>query len=334
MIRVLVVDDDKLARKGLISIVPWESLGMRVVGEASNGQKALDFLAEAEADLAVVDLAMPVMPGLEFIAACRRRYPAMKYVVLSFHEDFQNVQAALRLGALDYISKMRLDQQDCSEVFRRVRALIETSDRPAPQGARWDDLHDQWLAFHWLYIDSAFHGLVAATRERGPSPRGLEHLFVRLADQAARQFPWVEMASVPAIGDVDRGLAWIGEYRGRITEPVLQMENPESTEACILRAVCLSRESLASPISLEGMAQSVNLSRSHFAANFKRLAGVTFNQFLREARVERAMELLETGACPPGDVGQAVGYEDEKYFAQIFTRQTGLSPTEYAAEGR
>lgn len=55
--RVLVIDDDKLARNGLISIVPWEECGMA----------ALEFLKSHSVDLAVVDLSMPVLSGMDFI---------------------------------------------------------------------------------------------------------------------------------------------------------------------------------------------------------------------------------------------------------------------------
>lgn len=65
--RVLVIDDDKLARNGLISIVPWEECGMEVVGNVANGMAALEFLKSHSVDLAVVDLSMPVLSGMDFI---------------------------------------------------------------------------------------------------------------------------------------------------------------------------------------------------------------------------------------------------------------------------
>lgn len=78
MYRVLIVDDDKLARKGLISIVPWEECGFTVVGDVANGALALDFIEQNEVDLAVVDLAMPVLCGLDFIRECKLRRPEIK----------------------------------------------------------------------------------------------------------------------------------------------------------------------------------------------------------------------------------------------------------------
>ena len=81
MYRVLIVDDDKLARKGLISIVPWEEVRFYGGWGCSQWRLALDFIEQNEVDLAVVDLAMPVLCGLDFIRECKLRRPEIKYVV-------------------------------------------------------------------------------------------------------------------------------------------------------------------------------------------------------------------------------------------------------------
>ena len=77
------------------------------------------FLKTHRVDLCVVDISMPILSGLDFIRESRGLYPRLQYVVLSFHEDFEYVQSALRLGALDYISKLRMEEMDCTEIFRR-----------------------------------------------------------------------------------------------------------------------------------------------------------------------------------------------------------------------
>ena len=63
MIKVLVVDDDKLVRKGLIAAMPWNEFNMEVVGEANNGKNALKFLENNAVDLILLDLSMPIMSG-------------------------------------------------------------------------------------------------------------------------------------------------------------------------------------------------------------------------------------------------------------------------------
>jgi len=125
MIRVLIVDDDKLVRKGLASSMPWAAFGMEVVGEANNGENALAFLETNEVDLLMTDLSMPVMSGIELMRIVRVKHPHIHIVVLSLHQDFEYVQEALRLGAIDYIAKVQLEQEQFEEVLGRVVKLME-----------------------------------------------------------------------------------------------------------------------------------------------------------------------------------------------------------------
>ncbi|WP_419871958.1 response regulator transcription factor [Candidatus Pristimantibacillus sp. PTI5] len=124
MIKVLVVDDDKLVRKGLISVMPWQEFGMQVVGEESNGEKALELLETQAVDLLLTDLAMPVMSGIELMRIVRKRYPGIHIVILTLHEDFEYIQEALRLGAIDYIVKVELEKEQFDEILRRIASRI------------------------------------------------------------------------------------------------------------------------------------------------------------------------------------------------------------------
>ena len=123
--KVLIVDDDKLVRQGLISVMPWAEFGMEVVGEANNGEKALEFLERHEVDLMLTDLAMPVMSGIELMRIAKKRYPGLHTVVLTLHQDFEYVQEALRLGAIDYIAKVELETDSFRTVLGRVHARIQ-----------------------------------------------------------------------------------------------------------------------------------------------------------------------------------------------------------------
>jgi two-component system response regulator YesN len=124
MIKVLVVDDDKLVRKGLISAMPWQDFGMQVVGEATNGKKALEFLETQPVDLLLTDLAMPVMSGIELMRTARKRYPRLHMVILTFYQEFEYIQEALRLGAIDYIAKVQLEKEQFEEVLGRIAGRI------------------------------------------------------------------------------------------------------------------------------------------------------------------------------------------------------------------
>lgn len=120
MIKVLVIDDDKLARKGLVSLMNWEHFGMTVIGDVQNGKAGISFVRENPVDLVFVDIDMPEMNGIEFMEECRKLKPEIQFVVLSFFEDFSYVQATLRLGGLDYISKTSMELDNCDTILQRI----------------------------------------------------------------------------------------------------------------------------------------------------------------------------------------------------------------------
>ncbi|MDF2653053.1 MAG: two-component system response regulator [Paenibacillus sp.] len=124
MLKVLIVDDDKLVRKGLIYTMPWDQFNMKVVGEANNGMKALEFLEQHEIDLMITDLAMPVMDGIELMRNVRSLYTHIWMVVLTFHQEFDIIQQALRIGAIDYIAKVQLEKEQMEEVLGRISDRI------------------------------------------------------------------------------------------------------------------------------------------------------------------------------------------------------------------
>lgn len=140
MLKVLIVDDDKLTRKGLIASMPWSDYAMEVIGEAANGVEALKFLEQHRVDLVLSDLEMPLISGLDFIRKATSLYPDLAFAVLSIHGDFEYIQEALRLGAIDYIAKVQLDRENFSSLLERISARIrKTAQERSNQAERWED---------------------------------------------------------------------------------------------------------------------------------------------------------------------------------------------------
>lgn len=125
MLRVLIVDDEKIVRKGLVSLMPWNDFDMTVVGEASNGEMAIQFMETNEIDLLITDLSMPLMSGIELMEEVRKKDPRIQTVVLTMHQDFEYVQEALRLGAIDYIVKTQLDKVQFEDILGRIAAQVK-----------------------------------------------------------------------------------------------------------------------------------------------------------------------------------------------------------------
>ncbi|WP_431801470.1 response regulator transcription factor [Halobacillus andaensis] len=136
MINVLIVEDDQLVRKGLLFALPWSDFDMQVVGEANNGKKALEFLEDTAVHLIITDLSMPVMPGIEFMRVVRERYPQIQIAVLTLHHDFDYVQEALRLGAIDFITKVEMEKENFAQILGRLHQRMRQETQRNDTGVK------------------------------------------------------------------------------------------------------------------------------------------------------------------------------------------------------
>ncbi|MDZ8263244.1 response regulator transcription factor [Nostoc sp. ChiQUE01b] len=104
MIRILLVDDQHLIRQGLKSMLESNDQ-MQVIGEAENGQRALEQIAALQPDIVLMDIRMPVMDGVATTKAIAQQYPDIKVLVLTTFDDDEYVFQAMRLGAKGYLLK-------------------------------------------------------------------------------------------------------------------------------------------------------------------------------------------------------------------------------------
>ena len=117
MIRVLLVDDHRLVRAGLTSLL-GAAADIDVVGEAADGTQALELAAGVDADVVLMDLSMPVMDGVAATRALLADHPRLRVVVLTSFADQGRVRDALAAGAIGYVLK------DCTpdELLAAVRS--------------------------------------------------------------------------------------------------------------------------------------------------------------------------------------------------------------------
>ncbi len=119
-IKVLIADDHVLVRQGLREYLDM-SADIEVIAEASNGEEVLAFLqgAHPRVDVALVDVRMPGMDGLEAARAIRKRHPDTQVVMLSAYDEHQYVTEAARAGARGYVLKTR----DAEHLIQAVRLV-------------------------------------------------------------------------------------------------------------------------------------------------------------------------------------------------------------------
>ncbi len=143
MLRILLVDDELLVRKGIRYGIDWPKYGMEVAAEADSVDAAILTLRAEPIDIVFTDIVMPEKNGLHLLRWIHENMPLLTTVILSYHNDFAYIQEALRLGAADYIIKTELDYEDSSQALSRLekkaRANRQNTDgagRGGPVGGR------------------------------------------------------------------------------------------------------------------------------------------------------------------------------------------------------
>jgi two-component system response regulator NreC len=104
-IKVLIVDDHTLVRAGIRSLLALVA-DIEVVGEASDGKEALERVRELAPDVVLMDLAMPVMGGLEATRRIRREFRGIKVLALTQYDDSEYVIPVIEAGACGFVTKM------------------------------------------------------------------------------------------------------------------------------------------------------------------------------------------------------------------------------------
>jgi DNA-binding NarL/FixJ family response regulator len=137
--KIAIADDHALFRRGLCSILQ-ASPGYQVVGEAGDGLELLELLARkrVEPQLAILDISMPNLRGLELIPRLRRDFPGLKILVITMHADREYLFQALGAGADGYLLKKDAD----TELFAALAAIRNGKTYVTPQFAA--DAADLW----------------------------------------------------------------------------------------------------------------------------------------------------------------------------------------------
>lgn len=102
---IMIVDDEVIFREYLRGVLDWDTLGFEISAEAKNGIEALELCANHPVDIALVDITMPFMDGLELSRMLKEQYPEMSIVLITGHNEFEYARTALKLGVEDYILK-------------------------------------------------------------------------------------------------------------------------------------------------------------------------------------------------------------------------------------
>ncbi len=161
-VKVLIVDDEKYVRMGIKTETDWGLIGCEVVGEAGDGEAALQAFDELHPDLIISDIKMPKMDGIEFAQKVLEKYPDVKIIFLTAFSDFEYARSAVRIGVSDYLLKPFKDGELEASIQRLLHlhpnapaSLKEAEDELIPLKKK-EDFSNRYVAAAIEYIEKHY----------------------------------------------------------------------------------------------------------------------------------------------------------------------------------
>ena len=171
MYTLLIVDDEEIEREGMAQFIPWDSYEIKVVSTARNGAEGLEKIAKFRPDLAIVDIKMPVMNGIEMIRQAKEQYPDMTFVVLSGYGDYEFTSQAMELGVRHYILKP-CDESKMIPVLNKAFAELEEARK---KNARSEKLETEARLLKPYAREQLFRDLLLGKAQASSGARQLVH---------------------------------------------------------------------------------------------------------------------------------------------------------------
>ena len=360
MLRLVIADDEKSTRDCVIECIDWEQHGMQIVGTASDGLEAKRLIEQERPDIAILDIQMPSISGLDVMEALQGSVRDTAYIIISSFDTFSYVKQAMHLGAVEYLLKPFLPENLLAAIYkasRRIGYLRWLQTEPAapeiPSAPVWN------ISFDNAHIKSSADIAYPFREERALLDAlqlgSREVLDARIADfsQAAAQnetkekqencflILYVELYRFAALHNIDTlsqplpesSIPRLGQIESFVFDTCRLIfeacSAQESASALVKMAMHYIRAHYAENLTLETVARHIYISPSYLSSLFRQNIGKSFIEYLNYVRIEKAKELLFTQPhLKNSEIAAQLGYSP-KYFAQIFKQLEGVTLSEY-----
>ena len=170
ILRVFIVEDEEMIRKGLVHTINWSDMGCLVVGSAADGRSGLSGILQKRPDVVITDIRMPEMDGLEMLERALSAY-SFRIILLTSYADFDYARRAIALRACDYLLKP-LDEDKLASLMSRIHSEEETAKQvrrlmPLLNGTcKSASLMMEEIREQDAYVDVALNRIVSHSEQR------------------------------------------------------------------------------------------------------------------------------------------------------------------------
>ncbi len=352
MYRVIIADDEPLVRSGLLLLYDWESLGFEITAMFDDGKEVLDYLENNQADVLLLDICMFNVSGLEVAAEVMEKYPKIRVIFLSGHQNFEYARDAIRYRVYDYLLKP-FDEEEIQKVFLRIKKELDQEQKDeellqcfttGDYGVVYEMMQtlitdvlngseEKWLVFFKLRMileeipeDIRKWMIKRLLNDLTTKMYQDKNPFVEEFDKRIHDMYHREKKESFTRQDFIKLLTELNDIQ---ISGNLSGSDKRGMDERIYSAKQYISNHLSDEFTADNVAEFVNLSRRHFDRLFKTEVGESFLDYLVHERVTAAKRLLKENDIDINDIPEAVGYQDEKYFQRIFKKQVGCSLREY-----
>ena len=295
MLRLLIADDEVIERKVLYKTLQKNVGDQCVIFQAENGRQALRVYEEEKIQIAILDIEMPGINGIEAAQKIREKDKECCIIFLTAFDEFSYAKKAITVRALDYLLKPYDEQELMLVVEEAMRLAAEFQANRQEAGYQANRPASGYQANRPA---SGYQASRPAAGHQASQPAG------------PGQKNELPETGLPVGDDMEDG----GQVRlSKVTEIISHY----------------IETNYMYDISMQDLARHMNYSEAYFCKLFKQCFNKNFTSYLTEYRVVEAKRMLAMPTVNVKDIGRAVGYLDSNYFAKVFKRITGQSPTEY-----
>ncbi len=345
MIQVLLVDDDRSVCRCLKTLISWAELGCVEPEIAYNGAEAIQRIEQKKPDIMITDIRMPMMNGVLLCQEVKRRFPDISILFFSAYEDFAAAQVGMQAGVRGYILKP-VNRKSLKEIERLVQEIaVEKRQRGLYErllafGNDREQLFSHLRKLDEAYFTQIFHEWETYLGEAKAETQILSALYLQLLHEYMEHFADVEYPAIQQTrAQAVKELAALSTPREQIhyvrrQYQTLCRQQGEHREKELSKLVMEVKgyiiEHYGDPqVNVSAVADTFHLSPDHLGRIFNGETGTTVSSYIMDTRISEASKLLRESTVSINDIAALVGYADANYFAKVFRRKMGLTPSEY-----
>lgn len=333
MMKIYIVEDDKLIREGLRDCYSWEQIGAEVAGTAEDGATALAEIQRFCVDVLITDIVMPGMNGIELAQALRGAGWDGEIIMISAFQDVRYVREALKAQAVDFLFKpVQLSELTAGveKAIQRRRERLRMAGYPeqeifsklekAMRECRADDL-EEWLMVAWQRM-----------RETSGDARWIRRRATRVFLYCAREIGLHSAAKIfaEAAKEMENAEDAGKLYEKTVCDALAELEARLRDWNNAVKIMQLIQENMQQ-VDVDFLAEKMHVSRASFYRMFSKLFAENLTDSIQRIRMRKACDLLRDTDMKVYEIAIRVGYGDVNYFTRLFRQYHEMLPSEYRA---